>query len=214
MMIKTFFAKAGDTCLSVLIYAAYLIWTGITHVLYLPKVTYSDKTVKEKMKGPCILIANHTSHKDGSFVPQVFWRRRIHTLVTTKWYDKKFLHVFFSHLRYIPINLNEMDNSWLEKAQEIIKQKDTVLIFPEGKLSKDGSLGEFLPGFLLLARQSDVPVIPLAVSGGYKAFRRQHILVGSEIAFDVHAKGRPSVILREGAEVCRRQIEEMLKNHI
>lgn len=63
-------------------------------MLYLPKITYEDKAVKQKLREPCILIANHTSHNDGSFIPQVFWRSRINVLVTTKWYDKKMLHTF------------------------------------------------------------------------------------------------------------------------
>ena len=121
------------------------------------------------------------------------------------------LHVFFSHLRYIPINLKEMDNSWIEKAVELIKKGESVLIFPEGKLSKDGTLGEFHPGFLMLARLTDVPVIPLAISGGYRKFHRQSIAVGSVNTFDVHAKGRPSVVLKEGASSCRQQIEAMLQ---
>ena len=208
---KKLLSELADRCLGALIHAAYFIWTGISHVLYLPKVTYEDETVKDKLKGPCILIANHTSHSDGSFIPQVFWRKKINVLVTSKWYDKKMLHVFFSHLRYIPINLKEMDNSWIEKAVELIRKGESVLIFPEGKLSKDGTLGEFHPGFLMLARLTDVPVIPLAISGGYRKFHRQSIAVGSVNTFDVHAKGRPSVVLKEGASSCRQQIEAMLQ---
>lgn len=207
---KNFFAKLGDRCLGAFIHAAFFIWTGITHVLYLPKITYEDKSVKKLLKKPCILIANHTSHNDGSFIPQVFWRSRINVLVTTKWYDKKLLHVFFTHLRYIPINLKEMDNSWMDRAVEAIRRGESVLIFPEGKLSKEGKLSEFQPGFLMLARLTDAPVIPLAISGGYRKFHRQKVAVGSVNTFDVHAKGRPSAILREGAASCQRQLENML----
>lgn len=85
-----------------------------------------------------------------------------------------------------------------------------MLIFPEGKLSKDGRLSKFQPGFLMLARLTDAPVIPLAISGGYRKFHRQNVVVGSVNTFDVHAKGRPSVILREGAASCQRQLEVML----
>lgn len=204
--------KIGDTCLTALIRFAYFIWACATHIIYLPKITYLDKQSKEKLKKPCILIANHTSHTDGSFIPQIFPGKKINVLVTTKWYNKKYLNVFFSHLRYIPINLNEVDNSWMERAQKVLEKGETILIFPEGKLSKDGNVGEFLPGFLLLARHTDVPVIPLAIKGGYKKFSRQQVIVGSEIAFDVHAKGRPSAILKEGAIVCRKQIVDMLAN--
>ena len=98
----------------------------------------------------------------------------------------------------------------MDRAVEAIKRGESVLIFPEGKLSKDGKLSEFQPGFLMLARLTDAPVIPLAISGGYRKFHRQSVVVGSVNIFDVHAKGRPSVILREGAASCQRQLEDML----
>lgn len=212
---KNFLKKTGHSILSVVIHIAYKIWTLGTWILYRPKITYEDGADKACLKQPCILIANHTSHKDGSFVPQALCRCKMYVLVTSKWYDKKMINVFFKNLRYIPINLNEMDNSWIDTARKVMENGYSVLIFPEGKLSKDGKLGEFYPGFLMLSRLTDAPVIPVAVSGGYRKLHRQHILIGRKIDFDVHKAGRPSLIMKEGAEVCRQQMERMLEeiNH-
>lgn len=209
---KNILKKTGHSILFVIIHIAYEIWTLGTWILYRPKITYTEGADKTCLKSPCILIANHTSHKDGSFVPQALHGCKMHVLVTSKWYQKKMLNVFFRNLRYIPINLKEMDNSWIEKAKKVIEDGESVLIFPEGVLSKDGTLGEFHPGFLMLSRLTDAPVVPLAISGGYRKLHRQHILIGKKIDFDVHKAGRPSVIMKEGAEMCRKQMEDMLKN--
>lgn len=203
--------RIGDAILTGLIRFVYFLWGVGTHILYMPKITYLDKESKKALKKPCIVIANHTSHTDGSFIPQIFPGKKLYVLVTTKWYDKPALKVFFTHLRYIPIDLKTMDNSWMDKAKDIIGKGGSVVIFPEGKLSTTGELEEFHPGFLMLARHTDVPVIPMAISGGYKKFHRQRVVVGSEIAFDVHAKGRPSVIMKEGANYCQEQIKSMLQ---
>lgn len=208
---KSILKRFGHSILSVIIHIAYEIWSLAARIIYFPKITYMEGADKKMLKSPCILIANHTSHTDGSFVPQALHGCKMYVLVTSKWYDKKILNIFFRHLPYIPINLNEMDNSWIEKARRVIQKGKSVLIFPEGVLSKDGTLGEFHPGFLMLARLTDAPIIPVAVRGGYRKFHRQHILIGKRIDFDVHKAGRPSVIMKEGAEMCRRQMEDMLK---
>jgi long-chain acyl-CoA synthetase len=40
-----------------------------------------------------------------------------------------------------------------------------VLVFPEGTLSPDGKMAPFRPGIGLLAKQSYVPVLPVAMRG-------------------------------------------------
>lgn len=190
----------------------YMCWTFITRIVYLPKITYEDISMKKDLKNKgVIFIANHTSHKDGSFVPQALRGIKPYVLVTRKWYDKKQINWLFRNLRYIPINLNDMDNDWMAKSKELLENNESILIFPEGKLCKDGNLGEFHSGFLMLARQTGVPVVPIAISGGYRLFHRQKLYIGKPVSIDVTKKGRPSVVLREAAEKCRYTLEEMLK---
>lgn len=192
----------------------YFFWTIGTKIMYCPKVIYEDRAVKEILKKePCILIANHTSHSDGSFVPQALPGRNPYVLVTRKWYDKKAINWLFRNLCYIPINLNDMDNEWMEKCETVLRRRENVLIFPEGQLSKDGKLGEFQPGFLMLARHTDAKVIPMVIRGGYRKFHRQKLVIGSVLEMDVHQKGRPSVILMQGAQKCRESIQEMLDRY-
>ncbi len=210
---KDILKKTGHSILSIVIHIAYKIWTLFTWILYRPKITYMEGADRKMLKSPCILIANHTCHKDGSFVPQALHRIKMHVLVTSKWYDKKTINIFFKNLRYISVNLEEMDNSWIDKAKKVLENGESVLIFPEGKLSKDGTLLEFQPGFLMLARLTDAPVIPIAISGGYRKFHRQNILVGNRVDFDVHKAGRPSVIMKEGAAMYRQKMEDMLKTN-
>ena len=42
---------------------------------------------------------------------------------------------------------------------------DSVLLFPEGTRSRDGNLHAFRPGIGLLAAESGVPIIPIALVG-------------------------------------------------
>jgi long-chain acyl-CoA synthetase len=67
-----------------------------------------------------------------------------------------------------------------------------VLVFPEGTLSPDGKMAPFRPGIGLLAKQSFVPVLPLAMRGlGELKTHQKHwirsgileIIVGEAISF-------------------------------
>ena len=194
-----------------LIHIVFWCWSLVNRILYRPHVTYDSAEVKKLMKDkPCILIANHTRHADGYVVPPVLKGRKIYVLITAKWYNKKKLNWIFRRLRYIPIDLTVMDNSWMEKAKQKMEEGYSILIFPEGKLSRDGNVDRFLPGFLMLARHTDAQIVPITIRGGYRAFHRQDIRVGNPIAYDAKQKGRPSQIFKTGAELCRNRIIEML----
>jgi 1-acyl-sn-glycerol-3-phosphate acyltransferase len=53
----------------------------------------------------------------------------------------------------------------LAAVRPALKAGRTVVIYPEGTRSTDGSLGEFRSGALRLARECGVPIVPVAVLG-------------------------------------------------
>ncbi|MEX1044367.1 MAG: lysophospholipid acyltransferase family protein [Acidimicrobiia bacterium] len=60
-----------------------------------------------------------------------------------------------------------------ELARTAQERNVSVVIFPEGTRSRDGSLGEFKrAGALALLREADqLPVVPMAIDGAWKMFR-------------------------------------------
>ncbi|MBU5590514.1 1-acyl-sn-glycerol-3-phosphate acyltransferase [Clostridium sp. MSJ-4] len=53
---------------------------------------------------------------------------------------------------------------------DYLKEGHSLAIFPEGTRSKSKEMAEFKKGSLKLAIKSQVPVVPVAISGTYKAF--------------------------------------------
>jgi 1-acyl-sn-glycerol-3-phosphate acyltransferase len=60
----------------------------------------------------------------------------------------------------------------VETIIEIIKEGESVLIFPEGTRSKGGELGKFKRGSLLAALKSGAPIVPVAISGSFNILKR------------------------------------------
>lgn len=202
----------GHILLFVPVRIVYFFWGLWNRILYPPRIRFADRETKHLFrKTPAILIANHTAHTDGYYLPQTLKKRRLYTYVTRKWYDKRGIHWLFTRLRYIPIDLMGLDTEWLSRGEAVLAKGGSILIFPEGKLNPSGSLAPFHPGALMLARKTGVPVIPVALVGDYRRFHRKTVLIGAPLALDLARRGRPSLILREETEKCRRALASMLQ---
>ncbi len=187
-----------------------ITWT--VYFLFRPKVLYTDKSLKKRLrKLPCVFVANHTHHFDGAFGGAVLWRSKPWVLVKKSWWDKPRTGKMISWCRCIPINLEEADGAWFETAEHIVLSGGSLLIFPEGGLSRDGKLGEFKPGAGLISAKTGVPVVPCAIYGTYSPVfgMRQKILVGEPIISMCPEDMRHSKYARQLMSKARRAVEEL-----
>jgi 1-acyl-sn-glycerol-3-phosphate acyltransferase len=61
----------------------------------------------------------------------------------------------------------------IEQTARRIREGDvSVIIFPEGTRSEDGSIGEFKRGGFLLATRTGVPIVPVAIRGTQRLLPR------------------------------------------
>ncbi|PKM50903.1 MAG: 1-acyl-sn-glycerol-3-phosphate acyltransferase [Firmicutes bacterium HGW-Firmicutes-7] len=69
---------------------------------------------------------------------------------------------------------------------EMLKNGQTLLVFPEGTRSKSNVVGEFKKGSLQLAVKSGVPVVPLTIENSYKTFEENKRICPAKIKITVH----------------------------
>jgi 1-acyl-sn-glycerol-3-phosphate acyltransferase len=148
--------------------------------------------------GPFIITANHFSFMDPP-VLQAGCPRRIHFLMTEKYYNPIWGRWFFRLMRAIPVRENTAYNIGPVKiGLEILKHGNVVGIFPEGGISKTGIIQDGRPGTLLLAQKSKVSILPVFISGTYlalpkhaKFFRKANIKVifGNPITYEELSRG-------------------------
>ncbi len=59
-------------------------------------------------------------------------------------------------------------------TREALDGGTSLIIFPEGKRTRDGCLGEFEAGGFRLAQQLGVPIVPVSLVGSFQHFRTGH----------------------------------------
>ena len=194
------------------IFQVLITWT--VYFLFRPKIIYTDKSLKKRLKHtPCVFVCNHTHHFDGAYGGAVLWRYKPYVLVTKRWFDKPAVGTMISWCRCLSIDLSEADAGWFQTAEQIIKNNGSLMIFPEGSLSKNGQINEFKPGAALLSAKEGVPIVPCAIYGTYQPVfgMRQKIIIGEPIPSECPEDMRHSKYARQLIAKAQAEVEKLFK---
>jgi 1-acyl-sn-glycerol-3-phosphate acyltransferase len=121
-------------------------------------------------KGGCIVVANHSSHADTAVLLAALppTAKPVFVAAADYWFDVPVRRFIASSLAgVLPVRRNGGGNfeALLAAARPALAAGRTVVIYPEGTRSTDGSLAEFRSGALRLARECGVPIVPIALTG-------------------------------------------------
>lgn len=121
-----------------------------------------------------IYISNHASPLD---IFLIMWLTPKGTVGIAKkeiiWYPLfGQLYVLANHLRIDRSNQTAAIASMKEAAHAIIDNNLSLVIFPEGTRSRSGRLLPFKKGFVHLALQTGLPIVPIVLTGTHLAWRK------------------------------------------
>jgi 1-acyl-sn-glycerol-3-phosphate acyltransferase len=126
-------------------------------------------------QGAALVVCNHVSFVDAVVLGGLLHRPA--RFVMDHAYYKK-MEPFFRFTRAIPIASAKEDPALKERAFEEVKEAlaegELVVIFPEGKITRDGELNPFRPGIERILEESPVPVSPVALRGLWGSFFSRH----------------------------------------
>lgn len=118
--------------------------------------------------GPALLICNHVGFAD-AIVISAACRRPIRFIMEAGIFRIPVLKTIFRGMKAIPVAPAKEDPEVYERAFQTVaaelRDGHLVCIFPEGRLTADGEIGEFRPGVLRILKETPVPVIPMALQG-------------------------------------------------
>ncbi|KAH7662101.1 1-acylglycerol-3-phosphate O-acyltransferase protein [Dioscorea alata] len=124
-----------------------------------------------------IYICNHASPLD---IFLVMWLTPTGTVGIAKERGKAcsfLLYVLSNHLRIDRSNPMVAIESMKEVARAIVRNNLSLIIFPEGTRSKTGRLLPFKKGFVHIALQSKLPIVPMVLTGTHLAWKKNSLRV-------------------------------------
>jgi 1-acyl-sn-glycerol-3-phosphate acyltransferase len=146
-----------------------LAWL-VTHTLYRVRVKGLENIPET---GACILACNHVSYADSVLLAGVV-RRPIRFVIDHQIYKTPVLHSVFKLNRTIPVASCRESDALKEQAFALVakalRDGEIIGIFPEGRLTPDGEIKNFLPGITRMARETSSPVVPMALHGMWGSF--------------------------------------------
>ena len=118
--------------------------------------------------GPVLLVCNHISFMDPMVIMGCV-RRPVRFVMYYKIFETPVIKYLFRAAKAIPIAGRKEDAALMERAFAEVDREladgNIVCIFPEGGITRDGSIQRFRPGVERILAQRPVPVVPLALRG-------------------------------------------------
>lgn len=87
-------------------------------------------------------------------------------------YEQKATRKLFKTMGSIPVERSGNTVPAMNRCKECLQEGMTLVIFPEGARSRDGSMLPFKNGVAKLAMESGKPILPIGMEGGFEIFPR------------------------------------------
>jgi acyl-[acyl-carrier-protein]-phospholipid O-acyltransferase/long-chain-fatty-acid--[acyl-carrier-protein] ligase len=110
-------------------------------------------------EGGFLLLPNHITWVD-ALVLQLACPRPIRYIIDQEFYRKPALHPFLRTVGCIPID-SRHSRSAIRAAAENLAAGEIVCLFPEGQLTRSGTLVRLRRGYELIAQHANAPVVPV-----------------------------------------------------
>ena len=131
-------------------------------------------------KGPYVFMSNHQGYYDVfAFLSHLSYQFK--WLVKKELFSVPFLGWTMAAVGYISIDRGGTRDTVeaMNEAAQRIRDGMSVVIFPEGSRSPDGSIQPFKKGGFTLAIKSKVPIVPVAISGSRDIIPKGKLAVSS-----------------------------------
>lgn len=138
---------------------------------YLKKYANINIAGGENLKGiktPTIFVSNHLSNSDGLVLDKALKEIDPTFVAGEKLSNNAVTSIGINVIKTTNIKPNTADKEGLEKIVKLVKQGESLLIFPEGTRSRVNSLIEAKKGILLIARMTGAPIVPIGLHGTEK----------------------------------------------
>jgi len=191
----------------------FVAWLA-SRLVYRFKVTGDDNI---PVAGAAVLVCNHVSFVDAVLLMAAS-PRPIYFVMDHRIFKVPVLGWLFRLAKAIPIAPRKEDPAAYEAAfdaaAKVLQGGDLLAIFPEGGITRDGTLQEFKGGIMKILERQPVPVIPMALTNLWGSYFSR-VEEGGAMVRPFRRGVFNRVGLNVGAPVPPAQVQpEVLRTHV
>jgi 1-acyl-sn-glycerol-3-phosphate acyltransferase len=141
------------------------------------RLTVHGRENLSELEGAAVFVANHVSALDAVVMAEALPPRYRHRSVVVAAADSIFKRKWEARLAQVtvdafPIPRGGGARQHLEYLKDLLLDRWSVIIFPEGRLTATGAIGAFRKGAAILAMDTGTPIVPAYIDGMYEVLPR------------------------------------------
>ncbi|MDR3626887.1 MAG: lysophospholipid acyltransferase family protein [Ignavibacteriaceae bacterium] len=168
-------------------------------------------------EGPAILASNHISLLDAPLIA-VTINRRLSAYAKESVFNNKIKRWYLKCVGGIIVQTEKMNRELITGTKRIFESGRLLIIFPEGRIYHNGDPSEFNNGFMRIAFQFNVPVIPVKIKGTEKLLGngqrfpkpgKLEIVFGEPVKLDLNNRRLTKDEIQQAAEKIKHIIQKI-----
>lgn len=157
--------------------------------------------------GPVVLCANHISVFDPPTVG-IKLRRKVHYMAKAELFNIPLFGPLIRAVGAFPVKRGGVSKEAIRSAISLLKDGGVMGIFPEG--SRSSTAGMAKKGAAMIAMRSSATVIPVAIIGKYRIFRKMKVRYGKPIDLTAFIDDSSPDVLERVTDAIMLKIREMI----
>ena len=122
-----------------------------------------------------------------------------------------FLGWHLSRTGHVLVDRSKSGAGVVRKMKRLVDQGHSLIVFPEGTRSTDGSVGRFKGGSFVIALQSGLPVVPITVVGSrHVMFRGELTVRPGRVRVIVHPPIETSAVPKESVREFAASVRDVI----
>jgi 1-acyl-sn-glycerol-3-phosphate acyltransferase len=137
------------------------IFTGVLRAWFRPKVTGREHI---PASGPVILAPVHRSFADFGFAA-FCTQRKLFFMTKDEMWKNKYLGKLLLTVGAFPVHRESADREALQRAEEVLRQGEALVLFPEGTRRSGPEIEGLMEGATFLSARTGAPIVPIGIGG-------------------------------------------------
>lgn len=158
--------------------------------------------------GPVVLCSNHKSVIDpvtlGTWVP-----RKVHYMAKAELFKVPLLGPLIRSLGAFPVKRGGVSKEAIRTAISLLEEGKVMGIFPEGTRNENVGMGK--RGAVAMAIRAKAQVVPVAIVGDYRIFRKMIVVYGAPIDMAPFIEQGTTESMEAATELIMSRIRQMVE---